>query len=79
MFYTMIKTCYKQDEVLSMTKKANCGRPAGRKKTSKIEVTIEPDVKDAFMKLIHDDGKTASTEIGQWIREYIKEKSEDKQ
>lgn len=51
----------------------NCGRPAGRKKTSKIEVSIEPVVKEEFMKIIHREGKSASVEIGCWIRDYIKE------
>ena len=41
-------------------KKNNCGRPAGRIKTAKIEISIEPTV------------KTASVEIGLWTREYIK-------
>lgn len=50
----------------------NCGRPAGRKKTAKIEISIEPAVKAEFMELLHDEGKTASVEIGTWIREYIK-------
>lgn len=53
-------------------KKSNCGRPAGRIKTAKIEISIEPAVKEAFMTLLHDEGKTASVEIGSWIREYIK-------
>ena len=60
-----------------MEKQSNCGRPAGRKKTSKIEVTIEPEVKETFMQLLHQDGKTASVEIGRWIREYIKENLEE--
>jgi hypothetical protein len=60
-----------------MNKQSNCGRPAGRKKTSKIEVSIEPDVKAAFMELLSKDGKTASVEIGRWIRDYIKENSEE--
>lgn len=60
-----------------MEKQSNCGRPAGRKKTSKIEVTIEPEVKELFMELLHNEGKTASVEIGRWIREYIKENSEE--
>ena len=50
-----------------------CGRPAGRKKTAKIEVLIEPEIKEEFMRLISDEGKTASAEIGTWIRQYIKE------
>ena len=32
-------------------KNSNCGRPAGRKKTAKIEISIEPMVKDEFMEL----------------------------
>ena len=53
-------------------KKNNCGRPAGRIKTAKIEISIEPTVKDDFMTLLRKEGKTASVEIGLWIREYIK-------
>lgn len=49
-----------------------CGRPAGRKKTAKIEIAIEPEVKKTFMELLRNDGKNASVEIGCWIREYIK-------
>lgn len=59
-------------EERKMTKKNNCGRPAGRRKTAKIEISIEPTVKDEFMSLLHNDGKNASVEIGLWIREYIK-------
>lgn len=51
---------------------SNCGRPAGRKKTAKIEISIEPIVKDEFMELLHSEGKSASVEIGLWIREYIR-------
>lgn len=50
-----------------------CGRPSGRTKTAKIEVTIEPEIKDEFMDLLSAQGKKASVEIGAWIREYIKE------
>lgn len=53
-------------------KNSNCGRPAGRKKTAKIEILIEPMVKDEFMDLLHNEGKSASVEIGLWIREYIR-------
>ncbi len=53
--------------------KSTCGRPAGRKKTAKIEVVIEPAIKEEFMKIIANEGKTASVEIGCWIRKYIKE------
>lgn len=61
-----------------METKTTCGRPAGRKKTSKIEVSLEPEIKEAFMNILHEEGKTASVEIGQWIRAYIKENSEEK-
>lgn len=54
-------------------KKTNsCGRPAGRRKTAKIEISIEPAVKNEFMELLRGEGKNASVEIGLWIREYIK-------
>ena len=49
-----------------------CGRPAGRKKTAKIEIAIEPEVKKIFMELLNKEGKKASVEIGGWIRDYIK-------
>ena len=39
-------------------KKSNCGRPAGRIKTAKIEISIEPAVKDEFMTLLRNEGKT---------------------
>lgn len=55
----------------------NCGRPAGRRKTAKIEISIEPAIKKEFMQLLYQDGKTASVEIGQWIREYIKNYKEN--
>ena len=54
------------------------GRPAGRKKTAKIEVVIEPEIKEEFMKIVASEGSTASVELGRWIRKYIKEKNEDK-
>lgn len=58
-------------------KQNNCGRPAGRRKTAKIEISIEPAVKEEFMDMLHLEGKTASVEIGQWIREYIKNGKEN--
>jgi len=57
---------------MTYKKKSNCGRPAGRIKTAKIEISIEPAVKDKFMTLLRNEGKTASVEIGLWIRDYIK-------
>lgn len=53
-------------------KRSNCGRPAGRIKTAKIEISIEPEVKNEFMALLRSEGKTASVEIGLWIRDYIR-------
>ena len=49
-----------------------CGRPSGRVKTAKIEIAIEPEIKQAFMETLRIEGKKASVEIGFWIREYIK-------
>lgn len=48
------------------------GRPAGRLKTAKIEIAIEPKIKDEFMDILRSEGKKASSEIGMWIRDYIK-------
>ncbi len=47
------------------------GRPAGRIKTAKIEIALEPSVKDEFMSILHSEGKNASVQIGEWIKEYI--------
>ena len=55
----------------------NSGRPVGRIKTAKIEIVIEPEIKDEFMSLLGIEGKKASIEIGMWIREYIKSRKED--
>lgn len=38
-------------------RRANCGRPSGRKKTSKIEIAIEPEIKKEFMELLYNEGK----------------------
>ena len=48
------------------------GRPPGKIKTAKIEVVIEPTLKEDFMNLMHSEGKSASVEIGNWIRNYMK-------
>ena len=48
------------------------GRPCGRTKTAKIEIAIEPEIKEEFMDLLRTEGKKASVEIGLWIRDYIK-------
>lgn len=54
----------------------NSGRPLGRVKTAKIEISIEPEIKDEFMEILRQEGKKASIEIGVWIREYIKSRKE---
>lgn len=54
------------------------GRPRGRKKIAKIEVSIEPDIKHKFMTYLKEEGKQASVEIGIWIRHYIKQKESNK-
>jgi hypothetical protein len=53
------------------------GRPRGRKKTSKIEVSIEPEIKEQFMTILSSEGMTASGKICNWIREYIKNHGEE--
>ncbi len=52
------------------------GRPPGKIKTAKIEIAIEPEIKEEFMKLLKEEGKKASIEINMWIREYIKSRKE---
>ena len=49
--------------------KSSGGRPCGRIKTAKIEITIEPEIKDMFMQILRNEGKKASTEIPAIIRE----------
>lgn len=56
----------------------SCGRPAGRKKTAKIEIAIEPEIKDMFMDMCHREGISASIKIYQYIRELIKQNKEEK-
>ena len=52
------------------------GRPTGRIKTAKIEIAIEPEIKEEFMELLKSEGKKASVEISLWIRDYIKNRKE---
>ena len=51
-----------------------CGRPAGRKKTAKIEIAIEPEIKDIYMEICGEEGMTASAHLYKYIREFIKER-----
>lgn len=55
-------------------KQKSYGRPPGKVKTAKIEIAIEPEIKEEFMQLLSQEGKKASIEIGVWIREYIRER-----
>ena len=56
-----------------------CGRPAGRKKTAKIEISIEPEVKELFMEICYNEGITASAHLYQYIRKFIKERQKEDQ
>lgn len=58
-------------------KNSSVGRPRGRRKVSKIEVSIEPEIKEEFMNLLYAEGKTASGQICDWIREYLKNHREE--
>jgi len=60
---------------LSKSDVKKVGRPAGKRKTSKIEILLEPEIKELFMEALKSEGKCASTEIGYWIREYIKKQN----
>lgn len=52
-------------------RKSTGGRPPGRKKTAKIEVVLQPEVKNQFMSIMDREGKSASVELGEWIKRYI--------
>jgi hypothetical protein len=52
-------------------KESKVGRPPGRKKTSKIEILLEPELKDNFMMYLHEENKCASVQIREWIVKYI--------
>lgn len=47
------------------------GRPKGKKKTTKIEIVLEPNIKQAFMKSLHDNNQYASIVLREWIIDYI--------
>lgn len=50
------------------------GRPPGKVKTSKIEIIIEPELKDEFMQIVHEEQQYCSVVIREWIVDYIAEK-----
>ncbi|TQR11655.1 antitoxin [Psychrobacillus soli] len=47
------------------------GRPSGKIKTSKIEIIVEPDLKEQFMTLVHSNNQYCSILIREWIIDYI--------
>ena len=47
------------------------GRPSGKIKTSKIEITVEPELKEQFMSIVHNNNQYCSILIREWIIEYI--------
>lgn len=49
------------------------GRPAGKLKTSKLEIILEPEIKEDFMKIVHEKNDYCSVLIRQWIVEYIQQ------
>ena len=56
--------------------KNKVGRPRGKRKTAKIEVLIESEIKEKFMDIVSLEGKSASGVICTMIRQYIKENGE---
>ena len=60
-----------------MKKNAKSGRPCGKIKTDKIEVCLNPTVKNKFMQLLKKEGKQASPEICNMIIDYINTKGGD--
>lgn len=47
------------------------GRPRGKVKTSKIEIVIEPKLKEEFMEILKLENKYCSVIIRDWIIDYI--------
>ncbi|CAM5218265.1 hypothetical protein UACE39S_00996 [Ureibacillus acetophenoni] len=54
-----------------MTVKKKRGRPSGKVKTSKIEIIIEPEIKEQFMEIVHNNNEYCSVLIREWIIDYI--------
>lgn len=50
------------------------GRPRGKVKTSKIEVVLEPNLKNEFMNILQEENKYCSIVIREWIVDYVAEK-----
>ena len=56
-------------------KKKRPGRPSGKVKTAKIEVAIEPKIKDTFMETLEDKDIQASVLLREWIINYIEDQN----
>lgn len=54
-----------------MERNKKIGRPAGKIKTSKIEITLEPKLKEEFMKEVHLQNGHASVVLREWIIQYL--------
>lgn len=57
---------------IEITTESRCGRPPGKRKTAKIEIALEPEIKNEFMTICYEEGCSASTQLYQYIREFIK-------
>jgi hypothetical protein len=57
--------------IMMIKKDSKVGRPPGRKKTTKIEILLEPELKESFMKNLQQENKCASIQIREWIVDYI--------
>lgn len=53
--------------------KGQSGRPKGAKKTSKIQIMIEPEIKEEFTRIAESNGSNVSMKIHEFIFKYIRE------
>lgn len=53
------------------TSKKCGGRPAGRIKTDKIEILIEPDLKVEYKQICQAKGISASVHLHEYIRHFV--------
>lgn len=57
--------------------KKKIGRPKGQNKTSRLEIMINPDIKNKFVKITKSMGSNPSVKINEMIIKFISE-NEDK-
>lgn len=55
--------------------KGKSGRPRGQKKTSRIQVMVEPETKEEFRRITESNGSNPSVKINEFIIEYIRKNS----